>query len=366
MDRTRQTLREITSAHHQTLNTNQNGCEEARAPEAHHFVSLDRQDSGLGDVWKPRFKVLYHPQPPDKAMAPSSPVVSTIRHNVKLSENIAPQHTAQRTSTHKRSRQSSSQELGIDVSANSRRPRSITPHSSRRGTTVTSSLPSSNTSSRKSSVASHNKRPHTAARRSSSAGYGRPCTEDTLALHRQSVQLFPPFSNTLNPPSLGSRRHTSPTITPISPISRRHQTASQHSIDQTGPETLGDGPHQYENFVPASSIDWTQPSTRQREYRKIDQSHRGLRGLWRRLTPRWCHRKSRHLDFFREDDKYDTGSVRRYRIDMAGNEDRTKCGSGEEELETNRESCPSKTHRLRRYLSFSRGQTTPMRDSEPS
>lgn len=72
--------------------------------------------------------------------------------------------------------------------------------------------------------------------------------------------------------------------------------------------------HQYENHVPATIIDWTLPSTRRLEYREIDKSCQGFRGIWRRLAPRWCRRNSR-LSFF-DDEGSDAGSVRRYRLDL--------------------------------------------------
>lgn len=367
MDRSRQILSEITFTHHQTLNTNRHGFEEARAPDAERPVPMDRQDSGFGDGWTPRFKASFLPQPLEKAMAPTSSPTSTVRHNVKLSENTPPQRIAQCTAAHKSLRQRSSQGPSIEVSLDSRSPRSTTPRSSHRSTTATSSLPNSSTSSRKSSVTSHNQKALTAARRNFSAGYGRPCSENALALHRRSVQLFPPFSTSFDPPpilNLESRRHTSPTLTSISSDVHHHPTARQPSTDGPAPESLREGPYQYENFVPASSIDWTHPSTREREYRKIDRSYRGLRGLWRRLAPRWCHRKSNHLNFFREDDQDDAGSVRRYRLEAAGNGEGMECGAGVTTVARAVGSRPSKASRLRRRLSFWRSPATPARGSE--
>lgn len=365
MDRSRQTLREVTSTHHLTFNTSQDGCEEAGAPEAYNLASLVRQDSGFGDVWKQRFEGSYHPQPLDKALLHSGPAAPTTGSDVKLLGDVSPQRITQSETVPEPSQRGSRRELGIDVSVDSGRPGSINTCSSHLSTTVTSFLPSSNTSSRKSSVTSRDKESNTAAaHRTVSTRYGRACTEDALAFYRQSVELFSPSSNTPNPPptlGLASRGHTSATIIPVSHTSRHRQTASQQSIDQTDLETLWQGPYEYENFVPASSIDWTYPSTRQREYKKIDKSCRGLRGLWRRLTPRWCHGKRRHLDFFREGDKRcDTGSVRRYRIDTGGKEDKSKCGirEEEEEFETNLESCLNKARRLGRYLSPSKDKTT--------
>lgn len=71
--------------------------------------------------------------------------------------------------------------------------------------------------------------------------------------------------------------------------------------------------------VPATVIDWTSPSTRKREYEKIDRSARGIRGLWRRFAPRWCQTESKRTPFY-EIGKHGKpnyeGSVRRFRMDV--------------------------------------------------
>lgn len=366
-------LPEIRSAHHQTLNTNHNGREQAGASKSQHFTSLNRHDSGYEEVCRPRYETLSRTQSPHMAAASIDPAVSTIRSDTRLAENIPVHEIAQPTTTHKASLQGSGQELGVDVSTSFQRPVSITSSSTRRSTITTNSLPSSNTSSRLSSASSNKKSLGTVAICSTDAEYDGAYNHDALALHPQRGGLFMPFSNPPNPTpdlssSLASRRHNSTTINPVSFPLRRQWTASLHSVEETGPETLGDGPYQFENFVPASCIDWTQPSTRQREYRKIDQSSRGLRALWRRLTPRWCRGKGGHLKFFCEGDNEDDGSVRRYRINIAGNGDKPKWGIGEEQQEqeppetTNRESRPSIKHRLRRCLSFSAESRMPVLD----
>ena len=66
---------------------------------------------------------------------------------------------------------------------------------------------------------------------------------------------------------------------------------------------------------PQTVIDWTSPATRRREYEEIDKSCRGIRGLWRKISPRWCQR-NRRLEFYDEQNDSDGGSVRRYRIDI--------------------------------------------------
>lgn len=80
-------------------------------------------------------------------------------------------------------------------------------------------------------------------------------------------------------------------------------------------ETL-QNPHEYSNHVPAANIDWTLPSTRRREYEKIDKARSGFRGLIRRVTPRILRKNGR--DGFHDDEKgSDAGTVRRFRMDVA-------------------------------------------------
>ena len=59
----------------------------------------------------------------------------------------------------------------------------------------------------------------------------------------------------------------------------------------------------------ATLMSWTAAETRQREYEKIDQAHSGLRGLWKKLTPKWCHGRNSRRKFF--EGKCDGDSVRR-------------------------------------------------------
>ncbi|RJE26258.1 hypothetical protein PHISCL_01416 [Aspergillus sclerotialis] len=69
----------------------------------------------------------------------------------------------------------------------------------------------------------------------------------------------------------------------------------------------------------ATVIDWTSPSTRRREYAKIDRASSGFRGLWRRVAPKWCQGADRRTPFFEEGKNgkanYE-GSVRRFRMDI--------------------------------------------------
>jgi hypothetical protein len=82
---------------------------------------------------------------------------------------------------------------------------------------------------------------------------------------------------------------------------------------------------------PGFSISWTSTETRRLEYKKIDRSHSGLRGLWKRLTPKWCHGKCSRKGFFvsGKSRSSDAGSVRRYRIPLEEDDD----GSNDDEVE---------------------------------
>ncbi|KAK2744663.1 hypothetical protein FQN55_006581 [Onygenales sp. PD_40] len=94
----------------------------------------------------------------------------------------------------------------------------------------------------------------------------------------------------------------------------------RNSLSQGDLQT--DEPQEYKP-IPATVIDWTSPSTRRREYEKIDRSSRGVRGMWRRFAPSWCQSESR-TPFFEEGKTgkgtYE-GSVRRFRMDVPDDDD---------------------------------------------
>ncbi|EFQ94293.1 hypothetical protein CFE70_000606 [Pyrenophora teres f. teres 0-1] len=61
-----------------------------------------------------------------------------------------------------------------------------------------------------------------------------------------------------------------------------------------------------------TTMQWNSPCTRRREYERIDKANSGLRGFFRRVTPRCV---SGPQEKFYEKDQSDAGSVRRYRLD---------------------------------------------------
>jgi hypothetical protein len=70
---------------------------------------------------------------------------------------------------------------------------------------------------------------------------------------------------------------------------------------------------------------WMSPSTRKVQYEKIDRANTGIRGLLRRIMPR-CVSGPGSPRFY-EDEKSDAGSVRRFRMDLAGEEEDAKSTS---------------------------------------
>ena len=70
---------------------------------------------------------------------------------------------------------------------------------------------------------------------------------------------------------------------------------------------------------PPTTIDWTSDETRRKEYEKIDRSWSGIRGMWKRATPKWCHPRNSRPGFYRASSD-DGGSVRRFRIDLPQDE----------------------------------------------
>ncbi|KAF7719512.1 Uncharacterized protein PECH_000870 [Penicillium ucsense] len=196
--------------------------------------------------------------------------------------------------------------------------------------------------------------------------------ESLLALHRESCRLFQDqdakqpstFSIDERRPSLfsapssifehprGNRTSADNDFSaPSSPVSSSHSTSRQYNFDQHGSINSTTDPH-YLSYrdrsstlpsndspamhtshvhslstssihVPATVMEWTSATTRRAEYEKIDRASRGVRGLWRRVAPRWCQSRASRTPFFEEGKPKsdDDGSVRRFRMDLPEEEE---------------------------------------------
>jgi hypothetical protein len=132
--------------------------------------------------------------------------------------------------------------------------------------------------------------------------------DDVLALHHRSCTLFRSFTAATTPPESYA------TTSRFSPSNLTSASAVSLALSSTGIKEE-EYPH-----VPPTTIHWTSPSTRRREYAEIDREGRGLRGLLTKIRARWG-RASPPVGFWEEDRVGDGGSVRRYRLELPDEEE---------------------------------------------
>lgn len=151
--------------------------------------------------------------------------------------------------------------------------------------------------------------------------------DDVLALHFRSCSLF-------QNPSIHSRQHsgnidhvvvdaqlptgadTTSVPTPLSDMNYKHAIATSAKLPTQSEETVATAE------VPDTVHHWISPSTRRREYERIDKQNSGIRGIVRRIAPRCV---SGPTTKFYEKDTADTCSVRRYRMDLDEDEKLGAC-----------------------------------------
>ncbi|EEP75977.1 predicted protein [Uncinocarpus reesii 1704] len=137
-------------------------------------------------------------------------------------------------------------------------------------------------------------------------------------------------SNSAGSPSLVPLLH--PTRSPSTPVRSEDLSRDTEERSHWGPLSRTQTADEIRpvdsvpayKVIPPTVIDWTSPTTRRREYEKIDRSTRGIRGMWRRFAPKWCQSKDQRIPFFDETkegkQKYE-GSVRRFRMDIPDDDD---------------------------------------------
>ena len=203
-------------------------------------------------------------------------------------------------------------------------PRSST--SRKRTTTPQSSRPPSGRSiSERTQQADLTRRP--TPFRSSSGAYNRDYRVCPYVVHRRGKELFGSLEGTLAMVHPASSEHREPPLR-LS-VSALPNLSKCSTLEVHGPapgHEILEKEGSIANYTPATIIDWTSLSTRRREYDEIDRSCQGIRGLWRRLSPRWCRRNSR-MSFYTGDDDSDAGSVRRYRMDIPKTLDLKDCSN---------------------------------------
>lgn len=146
--------------------------------------------------------------------------------------------------------------------------------------------------------------------------------DDVLALHFRSCSLFQSHTQNSSLPSptiCGHGTDTGFTSVPSNAISAPTMTTPPgvdniNMIMNTNP-SKGNEERMTSTEKADTTMHWMSPSTRQREYEKIDKANSGIRGLLRKIIPRCV--SGPPPPRFHEDDKSDVGSVRRYRMDLS-------------------------------------------------
>lgn len=243
------------------------------------------------------------------------------------SDSVPASGSAANDSMHNTSIRPSSAELRTP-----KRKRTVSPPSTKSPGEVRSTSRSTGRSgvhSRPSSIYSH-RRTNTITSLTPSAPDSPVRRENLLALHRESCRLFQDSDidvrRSFSPPHTPPRTvrtfsdFSSPPVTPIlerRPSTARPPRASSSHYDHASVEQVDIEVGTTE--TKPTIIEWTSPSTRRREYKAIDRASSGMRGLWRRVAPRWCQFGDSRVPFFEEgkDGKANyEGSVRRFRMDL--------------------------------------------------
>ncbi|MCJ1434749.1 hypothetical protein MMC27_004119 [Xylographa pallens] len=149
--------------------------------------------------------------------------------------------------------------------------------------------------------------------------------DDPYLAHQQARQMFQSFGSTLGSQPARNNEYQEPligTAMPPLPFTRARNYDGDLNMSHVSCSERGVDGTTYDP-TPCTIIDWTAPATRRREYEKIDRSSRGVRGLWRKVAPRWCRSSSSRTSFF-EGDEDDARSVRRYRLDISDEDDAAK------------------------------------------
>lgn len=137
------------------------------------------------------------------------------------------------------------------------------------------------------------------------------CRASTIPRHSRSTSTsnYLLYENPFLPPTACDPEIRPPTSIVSRKISFPGPTNDNTCLDPRSVPATKESPQpRYVNFVPASTIDWTLPSTHRQEHERLarSSSSRGIRTLWGKLRP-W---KFGNTDAYAE---ADGGCVRRYR-----------------------------------------------------
>jgi hypothetical protein len=145
--------------------------------------------------------------------------------------------------------------------------------------------------------------------------------DDVLALHFRSCSLFQNVQNqsALANTTVSERQLSDGEVSPthIYPVAGHVPHAS--GTDDALPEA-GSQQEPKDKVATTTTIHWTSPATRRREYETMDKAHSGIRGAIRKVIPNFCLPGPPPPKFY-DENQSDTGSVRRYRMDIPEDEE---------------------------------------------
>lgn len=122
---------------------------------------------------------------------------------------------------------------------------------------------------------------------------------------RTSINVSPPLPQFYDAAAI--------TVTNTASLTSVTDTSSSSLGEKsTSPSTSSSPPHNRPH--PFAVMPWTSIESRRAEYAEIDRSNRGLGGLLKRLTRRWCHGGRARRGLFGSMMNAETESVRRYRM----------------------------------------------------
>ncbi|KAF2012352.1 hypothetical protein BU24DRAFT_275279 [Aaosphaeria arxii CBS 175.79] len=151
--------------------------------------------------------------------------------------------------------------------------------------------------------------------------------DDVLALHFRSYTMFqnPSYqtnqlagTQTLNEDGSVVANHV-PTYSIHNGTTRERQASPDDICTVASPDLTKQSGETFVTVQKADTMDWMSPTTRRREYEKIDKANSGFRGFVRRVLPRCV--SGPPPPKFHDNDKSDAGSVRRYRLSLDDEEE---------------------------------------------
>lgn len=147
--------------------------------------------------------------------------------------------------------------------------------------------------------------------------------DDVLALHFRACSLFQSSSYQPSLPSPTMSAHgPSVTATEIGAATEtlHYQSTYDSDVGPLDEKTIATAD------VEDTTMHWMSPSTRKKQYDKIDRANSGLGSMIRRILPRCVSGPGPQR--FHDDEKSDAGSVRRYRVGVPDDEDDAQSTSG--------------------------------------